>query len=122
MTRYPLSGSVDDLNIALHPCQRLITLNGVDLVAFFLRQFHIGKNGFSIRRCGTPTDGPYARTIAVCHCVVAFFFVQKLVESLRADAPAPISAKTAADRPYLIFVFIDIYDEDARAYWQDFQS
>ncbi|EIN46157.1 hypothetical protein ECFRIK1985_1669, partial [Escherichia coli FRIK1985] len=26
-----------------------------------------------------------------------------------ADAPAPISARTAADRPYLIFAFMDIY-------------
>lgn len=47
MTRYPLLWFGQwYFNIALHPCQRLITLNGVDLVAFFLRQFHIGKTVF----------------------------------------------------------------------------
>lgn len=47
MTRYPLLWLGQwYFNIALHPCQRLITLNGVDTVAFFLRQFHTGKTGF----------------------------------------------------------------------------
>ena len=106
MTRYPLLWfSQWYFNIALHPCQRLITLNGVDLVAFFLRQFHTGKTGFSIHHRGTPTDGPDAGPIAVCRCVVTFFSSRNWSRISGAGAPTAISARTAADRPYLIFAF-----------------
>ncbi|EIH90778.1 hypothetical protein ECJB195_1961 [Escherichia coli JB1-95] len=44
--------------------------------------------------------------------MVTFLFIQKLVEDFRRrSAPAAISARTAADRPYLILVFMDIYQD-----------
>ncbi len=39
--------------------------------------------------CGTPTDGPYARTIAVCHCVLPSFSSRNWSSIWGADAPAP---------------------------------
>ena len=70
-------------DVFLHPCQRLITFNGINLSAFFLRQLHARDDRFAIHHDGTTADGPDPRTITVCRGVVTFFFVKKLVEDFR---------------------------------------
>ncbi len=110
MTRYPLFvvRSVY-FNIALHPCQRLITLNGVDLSHFSFDSFILGKTVFP-----STTGHPDRWSICQNHRGMPlcgyFFFVQKLVKYLRSRCASTNHARTAADRPYLIFVFIYIYD------------
>ncbi len=122
MTRYPLLWFGQwYFNIALHPCQRLITLNGVDTVAFFLRQFHIGKTVFH-----PPLWHPDRWSICQNHRGMPLcgylLFVQKLVKYLRSRCASTNQRQNGSRQAVSDFVFIYIYDEDARAYWQDFQS
>ncbi len=95
--------------------------NGVDLVAFFLRQFHIGKNGFPSTTVAPRqmVHMPEPSRYPLC----GYLLFRPETGQVSEEQIASTNQRQNGSRQAVSdFCVLDIYDEDARAYWQDFQS
>ncbi len=93
----------------------------VDLVAFFLRQFHIGKNGFSTTTVAPRqmVHMPEPSRYAICGYLLFRPETGQVSEEQMRHTNQRQNGSRQAVSDFCVHRF---YDEDARAYWQDFQS
>jgi hypothetical protein len=76
------------MDVFIHPRQRRITFFCIDLIAFFLRQFHTLTNWLTVHQRGATANCPDSGTITVSRQAITLFLIQELIQNGGAEAPA----------------------------------